>query len=141
MNNARRRRESREYVAVIMRAARSTKLEFEEHQIMFMYNNLDLEFQLNILMLFLSIKLSNFLQSLDDKKDIWWNLINRQLFRFDNTRTRNSYNNFYNEQFRTYFQSEQQSFDQYDFQNESQRISQWSSINFYRFSYQSEWAN
>jgi hypothetical protein len=48
MNDALRRRESREYAVVIMRAARSAKFKFERHQIMLMYNDLDLEFQRDI---------------------------------------------------------------------------------------------
>jgi hypothetical protein len=141
LDDARRRRESREYAGIIMRAAKSAELDSKLHLIMLIYNDLDLKFQRDISMSELITNIQNFLQCLDDKKNIWWRLINRQSFRFDNTRTRNSYNNFYNDQFRTYFQSEQQSFDQYDFQNAAQRIDQWSSINSSRFSYQFEWAN
>jgi hypothetical protein len=48
MKNTRRRRESREYVDVIMRVARFAELSFESHQIMIIYNDLDLKFQRNI---------------------------------------------------------------------------------------------
>jgi hypothetical protein len=129
MNDARRRRESREYVDVIMKIARSTKLESESHQIL-MYNDLNLKFQRNISMPELFTKIQNFLQCLNDKKNIWWKLVNR---------TRNSYNAY--DQFRTYYQFDQQFFDQYDFQNVDQRINQWNSVNFYRFSNQFESAN
>jgi ribose 1,5-bisphosphokinase PhnN len=70
MNDARRRRESREYVSVIMRVARSTELEFEAHQVMMIYNDLNLKFQRNILMSTLTTQIQDFLQHLDDKKDI-----------------------------------------------------------------------
>ncbi len=70
MNDARKRRESREYANVIMRAAKSVELESKEHIIMLIYNDLDLKFQRDISMSPLSIKLAKFLQSLNDKKDI-----------------------------------------------------------------------
>ncbi len=71
MNDARRRRESREYANVIMRAARFAELESKTHQIMMIYNDLDLKFQRDIFMLTLTIQIQNFLQHLNDKKDIW----------------------------------------------------------------------
>ncbi len=70
MNNARKHRESREYADVIIRAEKFVELDSKRHLIMLIYNDLDLKFQRNISMLSLSIKLSNFSQSLDDKKDI-----------------------------------------------------------------------
>jgi hypothetical protein len=70
MNDARRRRESREYANVIMRAARFAELESKTHQIMMIYNDLDLKFQRDIFMLTLTIQIQNFLQHLNDKKDI-----------------------------------------------------------------------
>jgi hypothetical protein len=70
MNDARRKRESREYADVIMRAARFAELESESHQIMMIYNDLDLKFQRNISMSTLTTQIQNFLQHLDDKKDI-----------------------------------------------------------------------
>jgi hypothetical protein len=139
LKNARRRRESRKYAGIIMKAAKFAELRFEAHQIMLIYNDLDLKFQRNILMPELITNIQNFLQCLDDKKNIWWELINRQFTRFDTTRIRNSYNTY--DQFKDYYQSVQQHFDQYDFQNATQRIDQWNSINLYRFSYQFESAN
>jgi hypothetical protein len=136
LKNARRRRESREYAEIIMRTAKSAELRFEAHQIMLMYNDLNLKFQRDILMSELITNIQNFLQSLDDKKNIWWELINRQFTRFDTARIKNSYNTY--DQFRDYYQSVQQFFDQYDFQNATQRIEQWNFINSYRFSYQYE---
>jgi hypothetical protein len=70
MKNARKRRELRKYAKVIMRVARSVELEFDEHIIMLIYKDLDLEFQRDISMPSLIIKLFDFLQSLDDKKNI-----------------------------------------------------------------------
>jgi hypothetical protein len=137
MNDARRRRESREYVDVIMRIARFVELDIEAHQIMLIYNDLNLKFQRNVSMSELTTKIQNFLQCLNDKKNIWWRIANR---------TRNSYNIYIKsysdqstyDQFRAYSQSEQQSHDQYDFQRADQRFNQWNFINSYRFSYQYE---
>ncbi len=86
----------------------------------------------------LSIKLSNFLRFLNDKKNIWWNLAQRSL---------NRLHSYYEEsqdydQSRTYYQQNvdnvNQLSDQYDFQN-----NQWKFANFYRFQflYQNEFAN
>jgi hypothetical protein len=69
MDDARRRREPREYASFIMRAARSAE-PGEAHQIMLIYNSLDLEFQRDVSMPGLTMKMQDFLQSLDDKKDI-----------------------------------------------------------------------
>jgi hypothetical protein len=77
MNDARRRRESREYANVIMRAARSVELESESHQVMMIYNDLNLKFQRDISMSTLITQIQNFLQHLDDKKNIWWKLASR----------------------------------------------------------------
>jgi hypothetical protein len=114
LKNVRRRRESREYAEIIMRAAKSAELSSESHLIMLIYNDLDLKFQRNIFMPEFITNIQNFLQCLDDKKNIWWDLINRQFTRFDTARTRNLYN--------TYDQFRQQFFDQYDFQNTTQRV-------------------
>jgi ribose 1,5-bisphosphokinase PhnN len=70
MKNARRRRESREYVDIIMRAARSAELDIANHQIMMIYNDLNLEFQRNITMSTLTIIIQDFLQQLNDRKNI-----------------------------------------------------------------------
>lgn len=70
LNDARRRRESREYAEVIMRAARSIELDFSNHQILMIYNNLDLKFQRDIVMSSLTTSMQDFLQQLNDKKDI-----------------------------------------------------------------------
>ncbi len=94
LENARRRRESREYADIIMRAAKSAELSSKSHLIMLIYNDLDLKFQRNIFMLELITNIQNFLQCLDDKKNIWWELINRQFTRFDTARIRNSYNTY-----------------------------------------------
>jgi hypothetical protein len=139
LKNARRRREFRKYAEIIMRAAKSAELKFEAHQIMLMYNDLNLKFQRNIFMFELITNIQNFLQCLDDKKNIWWRLINRQFIEFDTTRIKNSYNTY--DQFKSYYQSVKQHFDQYDFQNATQRIDQWNSINLYRLSYQFESVN
>jgi hypothetical protein len=70
LKNARRRRESREYAGIIMRTAKSAELSSKLHQIMLIYNDLDLEFQKDISMFELITNIQNFLQCLDNKKNI-----------------------------------------------------------------------
>ncbi len=131
MNDARRRRESREYANVIMRTARSAELESKTHQIMMIYNDLDLKFQRDISMLTLIIQIQNFLQHLDDKKDIWWNLVNRnrnytiQIAKSwvnYSSKSNASYQSKFQSQFSIYYQSK---FDQYDSQYSRQRNSEY----------------
>ncbi len=143
MKNARRRRESREYADIIMKAAKSAKLESNEHIIMLIYNDLDLKFQRDIFLSELITRIQNFLQSFDDKKNIWWKLTQRNLIRNSYYEDSQDYNQFRHSyiQHQAHHQSNadyfSQTFDQYDFQNNNQ----WKSINFYRFFYQFESAN
>jgi hypothetical protein len=65
-----RRRKSREYAEVIMRIARSIEFESKTHQIIMIYNDLDLKFQRNIFMSILITQIQNFLQHLNDKNNI-----------------------------------------------------------------------
>jgi hypothetical protein len=77
MNDARKHCQLREYADVIIKASKSVELDSKKHLIMLIYNDLDLKFQRNISMSSLFIKLSNFLQFLDDKKNIWWDQTQR----------------------------------------------------------------
>ncbi len=131
MNDARRRRESREYASVIMRAARFAELESKSHQIMMIYNDLDLKFQRDILMSILITQIQNFLQHLDDKKNIWWDLASRNRD-YNSTQIAKSWVNYssksnasyqskFQSQFRIYYQSK---FDQYDSQYSEKRNSE-----------------
>jgi hypothetical protein len=70
LDDVRRRRESRKYADIIMRAEKSAELSSKSHLIMLIYNDLDLKFQRDILMLELITNIQNFLQCLDDKKNI-----------------------------------------------------------------------
>ena len=72
--DARNRREPREYAGVITCAAKSAELGTTGHIIMLIYNGLDLEFQRDLPTLLLTTPLEQFLQQLDDRKDIWWGL-------------------------------------------------------------------
>jgi hypothetical protein len=132
MNNARRRRESREYVSVIMRTARSVELKSKSHQIMMIYNDLNLKFQSNISMSTLITQIQNFLQHLNDKKNIWWDLVNRNR-NYNTTQTAKSWVN-YNSKLNAFYQSKfqdqfsifyQSKFDQYDSQYSKQRNSEY----------------
>ncbi len=70
MNDARRRRKSREYVKMILRAAKSAELISEIRQIFLIYNEIDVKFQRDISMFKANIKLNNFLTDLDDRKNV-----------------------------------------------------------------------
>jgi hypothetical protein len=121
MNDARRRRESREYANVIMKIARSVELKSKSHQIMMIYNDLNLKFQRNISMLTLITQIQNFLQHLDDKKNIWWKLASRnreynimQIFKSwvnYNFKSNVIYQSKFHDQFSIYYQFK---FDQYE---------------------------
>jgi hypothetical protein len=80
----------------------------------------------------LTTQIQNFLQHLDDKKDIWWDLINRSR-NYNTTQTAKSWINYnfksnvsyqskFQSQFSIYYQSK---FDQYDSQYSSQRNSEY----------------
>jgi hypothetical protein len=127
LKNARQCRKSREYVDIIIRTTKSIELKSNAHLVMLIYNELNVELQRNISMSDLFINIHDFLQSLDDKKKIWWTLIRRNKFIYESEKsyvnynfksisTRYSLNNY--EQFSTYFQLK---FDQYDSQYSRQR--------------------
>jgi hypothetical protein len=90
-----------------------------------------LKFQRDISMLTLIIQIQNFLQHLDDKKDIWWNLVNRnrnytiQIAKSwvnYSSKSNASYQSKFQSQFSIYYQSK---FDQYDSQYSRQRNSEY----------------
>ncbi len=70
MNDARRRRESRKYVEVILRTAKSVELISKISQIFLIYNEIDVKFQRDISMSKADIKLNNFLTDLNDRKNV-----------------------------------------------------------------------
>jgi hypothetical protein len=70
MKNVRRRRESKEYADVILRAAKSTELISEISQIFLIYNEIDVKLQRNIFMSKANTKLNSFLTNLDDRKNV-----------------------------------------------------------------------
>ncbi len=70
IKNARRKRESREYAEMILRAAKSAELISEISQIFLIYNEIDVEFQRDISMSKTDTKLNNFLTDLNDRKNV-----------------------------------------------------------------------
>ncbi len=70
MKNARRKHESREYVEMILRIVKSTRLISKINQIFLIYNEIDVKFQRNISMFKANIKLNNFLTDLNDRKNV-----------------------------------------------------------------------
>jgi hypothetical protein len=78
VKNVKRRRKSEEYAEVILRAAKSTELISEINLIFLIYNEIDVIFQRNICMSKANTKLNNFLTDLDDRKNVWWQLVERK---------------------------------------------------------------
>ncbi len=77
-NDVRRRKEFREYADVILRVAKFADLISKINQILFIYNEIDVEFQRNLSMSKIDIKLNSFLTDLDDRKNVWWQLADRK---------------------------------------------------------------
>ena len=77
MNDARRRRKFRKYAFIILRAAKSTDMKFVTNQIAIIYNELDFEFQRDLIRSENISSLDTFLREIDDFKHIWWSLISR----------------------------------------------------------------
>ncbi len=78
VKDVKRRRESKEYAEVILRAAKSTELISKISQIFLIYNDIDVEFQRNISMSKANTKLNSFFTNLDDRKNVWWQLVERK---------------------------------------------------------------
>ena len=76
--NVRNQRESREYAFIILRATKSTNLASSD-QISMIWNDLDVEFQRDIHRSKEGTNLDDFLNALDEFKDIWWQLTRRRM--------------------------------------------------------------
>ncbi len=70
MKDVKRRRESRKYAEMILRAAKSAKLTSKISQIFLIYNEIDVEFQRDISMSKTDTKLDSFLTNLNDRKNV-----------------------------------------------------------------------
>jgi hypothetical protein len=70
MKNVKRRRESRKYAEMILRAVKSAELISKISQIFLIYNEIDVEFQRDISMSKADTKLDNFLTNLNDRKNV-----------------------------------------------------------------------
>ena len=70
MKDARRHRESCEYAQIILRAVKSTKLNFIFNQLSIIYNDIDLKFQRNLMISTLVIKINDFLCDMNNRKYI-----------------------------------------------------------------------
>ena len=79
MTNAQHERESKEYAQKIIRLDKSVELSIF-NQLLQIWNELDIDFQLHVNKSINDIKLSDFLRDLNDKKHSWWKLISRQSF-------------------------------------------------------------
>jgi hypothetical protein len=78
VKDVKRRRKSRKYAEVILRAAKSIELISEINQIFLIYNEIDVKFQRDIVMSKANTKLNSFFTNLDDRKNVWWQLVERK---------------------------------------------------------------
>ena len=81
--NVRNQRERREYVFIILRVAKFTNLAVS-NQIAMIWNDMNAEFQRDIRRLNETTILDDFLNFLDEFKDIWWQLERRRMPAFRN---------------------------------------------------------
>lgn len=70
-------REPREYSAKIIRAARDADMAAELNIMSLIYNGFDVEFRRDLLIPSTSLALDTFLQTMDDRKHLWWELAAR----------------------------------------------------------------
>ena len=70
IQDARRKRESREYAQTIVKIAKSTKLSIY-NQLQIIWNDLDIKFQQDLFMSKNNITLNIFLKNLNNRKEIW----------------------------------------------------------------------
>jgi hypothetical protein len=124
LKDARRKRKSRKYAEVILRATKFAELISKISQIFLIYNEIDVKFQRDLSMLKIDIKLNSFLTNLNDKKNVWWQLTERK-------RSENSYESSTNAQSQysyEYFRYVNYQFEYQKFRNdrdESSRYSQY----------------
>jgi hypothetical protein len=117
MKDVKRRRESRKYAEVILRAAKFAELISKISQIFLIYNEIDVKFQRDIFMLKKNTKLDIFLTNLDDRKNVWWQLAERK--------RENSFESSMNAQsqyFYEYFRYDNYQLEYQRFRNDRQRL-------------------
>ena len=81
--DAKNQRKFRKYASIIWRASKSTNLAISD-QIAMIWNYMNVEFQRNIQKSNESIILNDFLNALNEFKNIWWQLARRRIFAFKN---------------------------------------------------------
>ena len=79
MKNARKHRKLFEFVEIIIRDVKSTMMSVFS-QIYLIYNELKLKFRRDLIKSTKNTTMNAFLQKLDDKKKIWWNIDNRSRY-------------------------------------------------------------
>ena len=103
--NVRNQRESREYAIIILRATKSINLKVFD-QIAMIWNDMNAEFQRNIQRSNEDIVLDDFLNALDEFKDIWWQLTRRRMSAFKNFNYRSNQYQYSKKRSDQYQQSE-----------------------------------
>ena len=81
--NVKNQRKFRKYAIIILRATKSINFEIFD-QIAMIWNDMNAEFQRNIQRLNENIVLNDFLNALDEFKNIWWQLTRRKMSAFKN---------------------------------------------------------
>ncbi len=62
------------YAQIILKAVKSTKLNFIFNQLSIIYNDIDLKFQKDLMISTFVIKINDFLHNMNNRKYIWWEL-------------------------------------------------------------------
>lgn len=77
IEDARRHREPRDFAGNIMRAAKDAEITSPISILSFIYNGLDAEFQQHIPVPSSTTSTDSYLQTMDERKNLWWTLASR----------------------------------------------------------------
>jgi hypothetical protein len=122
LKNSRGRREFKKYAEVILRATKFVELISKISHIFLIFNEIDLKFQRDLFMFKVDFKLNSFLTNLNDKKNVWWQLIKRK-------RSENSFEfstNAQSQYFYNYFRYVNHQFEYQKFRNNRDELSRYS---------------
>ncbi len=104
LTNANRNRESRKYVQKIIRWVKSAKMISLFNQLNIIYNEIDAEFKRDLKKFFKNTTIDDYLQLLNDCKNIWWFLtkLNQEYFAYFTNFSQTSKQFLFNSSFRFY---------------------------------------
>ena len=142
MTNAQHEREFKKYAQKIIRLNKSTELSIF-NQLLQIWNELDIDFQLHVNKFINDIKLNDFLRDLNDKKHSWWKLINKQSFESISKRNVNAKNKNNREQRenkqsqRDIFETNYRDRDQSNVEYDDNVVDKYTQNDYFRFDIQS----